>query len=600
MKKFLFLGALAAMLLGTASCSNDMEPAMTDDGTVQFTIELPGNVDSRAIADGLTANKLTVAVYDADGNELPDIRVNKDIPHQTTVQFKLVKGQKYSFAFWAQAEGAPYTFDTANKTVNVSYEGAKSNDEKRDAFYAYRADLTVTGPMTETIYLYRPFAQLNYGASDLADAIKAGVNVTKSAVTVNHAATSFNLATGATDGDVEVTFTKEILPDAKTVDNVFTPAKLTVEETQYDWMAMNYFLVPNNEATIETSLQLYEGDAETAVRDITVPNVPVQKNHRTNILGNLFTEDVNFNIIIDENFDQPDYNINYPEVTDVVYMDGQEYETIEAAYNAAIAAGKTDIVMSLAKGTYTMDNNFAFENPSTITNVTVQAAEGVNPADIIINGRFAMSASSAQKVATGSSMTIKGLTLTKTTTANTKNDATHYYRSGAEKSSIYIFGGILLTVENCIFDIADTDGKATGVVTWGDQATTAIVKNCTFNCDGNSKPLQIGNGSSNTIDGCTFNQPKKYAVQVNHYGENSPVSQLIFKNNTINANLSKINYGLALDSRQEAYYYLNITVENNVMNNPYTGSVLYAHSNHAAWETVTVNNSRDEWGIYVP
>ena len=58
MKKFLFLGALAAMLLGTASCSNDMEPAMTDDGTVQFTIELPGNVDSRAIADGLTATKL--------------------------------------------------------------------------------------------------------------------------------------------------------------------------------------------------------------------------------------------------------------------------------------------------------------------------------------------------------------------------------------------------------------------------------------------------------------------------------------------------------------------------------------------------------------
>lgn len=107
---------------------------MTDDGTVQFTIELPGNVDSRAIADGLTANKLTVAVYDADGNELSDIRVNKDIPHQTTVQFKLVKGQKYSFAFWAQADGAPYTFDTESKSVSVDYTNAKCNDETRDAF----------------------------------------------------------------------------------------------------------------------------------------------------------------------------------------------------------------------------------------------------------------------------------------------------------------------------------------------------------------------------------------------------------------------------------------------------------------------------------
>ena len=88
---------------------------------------------------------------------------------------------------------------------------------------------------------------------------------------------------------------------------------------------------------------------------------------------------------------------------------------------------------------------------------------------------------------------------------------------------------------------------------------------------------------------------------MNHYGASDPVSQLIFKNNIINANPRKINYGLALDSRQEAYYNLNITVENNVMNNPYTGSVLYAHSNAPAiWETVTVNNSRDEWGIYVP
>ena len=301
MKKFLFFGALAALLLGTASCSSDMEPTMGDD-MVQFTIELPGNIDSRAIADGLTATKLTVAVYDKNGNELSDIKVEKTFSHETTVNFKLVKGQKYSFAFWAQAPDAPYTFNTADGTVTVSYEGAKSNDEKRDAFYAYEADLEVNGPIEKTVYLYRPFCQLNYGASDYADAIAAGVNPTKSAVVVSTAATMFNLKTGESTGTAEnVTFTKESLPS--------NPAKLTVEETQYDWMAMNYFLVPSNEATIETSLQLYEGDATDPVREITVPNVPVQKNHRTNIVGNLFTEDVNFLVIIDELFDQPDYNI---------------------------------------------------------------------------------------------------------------------------------------------------------------------------------------------------------------------------------------------------------------------------------------------------
>ena len=302
MKKFLFLGALVAVLLGTASCSSDLEPTTGDD-MISFTIQMPGVIDSRAIADGLTANKLTVAVYDDQGNELPNIRVNKDIPHETTVTFKLVKGQTYSFAFWAQAQGAPYTFTPADKTVSVSYTGAKCNDETRDAFYAYRADLVVTGPIQETIYLTRPFCQLNYGASDYNDAIAAGIEVTKSAVTVNHAATAFNLQTGATTGDVTVDFAMEELPD--------DPTTLTVEETAYQWMAMNYFLVPNNEATIETSLALYEDNATDPVREITVPNVPVQKNHRTNIVGKLFTEDVDFNVIIDERFDLPDYNFYF-------------------------------------------------------------------------------------------------------------------------------------------------------------------------------------------------------------------------------------------------------------------------------------------------
>ena len=324
MKKILFFGALVAMLLGTAACSSDMEPSMGDN-MVRFTIELPGNIDSRAISDGLTANKLTVAVYDEQGNELSDIRVNQDIPHQTTVSFKLVKGQKYSFAFWAQAEGAPYTFDTANKTVNVSYENAKSNDETRDAFYWYEADLEVNGPIEKTIYLYRPFCQLNYGASDYADAIAAGVTATKSAVTVNHAATAFNMVTGATTGDTTVTFTKELLPNEIKTEGDPNPDKLIVEETAYDWMAMNYFLVPSNEAVITTSLQLYEENATTPVRDLTVYSVPVQKNHRTNIVGNLFTEDVNFNVIIDERFDQPDYN--------VVLWDGHSTET--PAYDEA-------------------------------------------------------------------------------------------------------------------------------------------------------------------------------------------------------------------------------------------------------------------------
>ena len=593
MKKILFLGAIAAMLLGTTACSNDMEPKMTD-GTVQFKVELPGAIESRAISDGTTATKLDVACYDANGNKLAvEPKVKTDfVNREATVTYQLVKGQKYQFAFFAHAAEAPYQFNAGTKlsecTFNVTdgYTGTAclSNTENRDAFYATLTDYEVTANVTE-VTLYRPFAQLNFGTDDLAAAAAAGITPDQTKVTVKQVATSFNLSTGATTGTVDATFDFAARPNET----------LNVENKDYAWMAMNYFLVPNNEANVDVEMTV-----NTNKQPVTVPvtSVPVKKNHRTNILGSLFTQEGNFKVIIDQNFDTPDNNINYPEVTDVVYWNNQEFASIADAYNAAIADGTNNIVISLAKGTYTIDNNFAFENPGKVTNVTVQAAQGVQASNITINGRFAMSASSAQKVATGSSMTIKGLTLTTNSEdGETKGDGTHYYRS--HNTCIYVFGGVKLTVEDCIFNISGITEAS--ITTWGDQATSAVVKNCVFNCDNTGKPISFGNGSSNTIENCTFNQPKKYAVQVNHYGADSPVSYLVFKNNIINANTTKKNYGIALDSRQEAYYNLNITVDNNVMNNPVDGSYLYAHSDAPAiWNTVTVNNSRDEWGIYVP
>ena len=397
MKKFLFLGAVVAMLLGTTSCSNDMEPAMTD-GTVQFKIELPGAIDSRAISDGTTAKKLEVACYDADGNVLNDLNpVVSDFNEErvATVTVKLVKGQTYNFAFFAHANGAPYEFNKGTKlsectfTVNDNYTGddCLSNAENRDAFYAVLEDYQVKPEVTE-VTLYRPFAQLNFGTDDLAAAEAAGIIPSQSKVTVKQVATSFNLSTGkaAADGAVDATFNLAAIPTEK----------LTVDGTEYDWMAMNYFLVPANEANVDVKMTVKTNKADV---EVPVTSVPVKKNHRTNIVGSLFTQEGKFNVVIDQNFDTPDNNVDYPEITDEVYWNNQKFETIEAAYNAAIAAGQTDIVISLAKGTYAIDNNFAFENQDILTNVTVQAANGVSASDVIIdNSRFSMCASSYQRV----------------------------------------------------------------------------------------------------------------------------------------------------------------------------------------------------------
>ena len=324
MKKILFLGAIAAMLLGTTACSNDMEPEMTD-GTVQFKVELPGAIESRAISDGTTAIKLETACYDADSNKLavePTVKTDF-VNREATVTYKLVKGQKYHFAFFAHAENAPYQFDAGSKlskcnfTVTDNYTGTAclSNAENRDAFYATLTDYEVKAEVTE-VTLYRPFAQLNFGTDDLEAAAAAGITPDQTKVTVKQVATSFNLSTGkaATAGAVDATFALANLPtdtNEKIVvgeeENKKEYGKLTVENKDYAWMAMNYFLVPNNEANVEVEMTV-----NTNKQPVTVPvtSVPVKKNHRTNILGSLFTQEGNFKVIIDQNFDTPDYNVD--------------------------------------------------------------------------------------------------------------------------------------------------------------------------------------------------------------------------------------------------------------------------------------------------
>ena len=86
---------------------------------------------------------------------------------KATIKLQLVKDLNYDVVFWAQAEECKaYTFYWENATMTVDYKGL-ANDDYRDAFYAVRQDLMVTdGLLEETVYLYRPFAQINFGAAD--------------------------------------------------------------------------------------------------------------------------------------------------------------------------------------------------------------------------------------------------------------------------------------------------------------------------------------------------------------------------------------------------------------------------------------------------
>lgn len=358
MKTLKYLAAAALALLAV-SCNKEQVAEVPDGQLVDvtFTAALPGEMATKALGDGQTAKKLYVSVYENDDAktklELDKTATFTDL--KTQVTFSLVKGKTYNFVFWAQAaEGAPYDV-TDLKNIKISYEGAEANDEKRDAFYATRKELKVNGALTETIKLYRPFAQVNFGTADYEAAVAAGVEPVKSVFTATDVATIFDTfeAEGKEAKDV-VTFTESALPGET----------LVTKAGDYKWMTMNYILPMGKQDAKHISNVTAEFIPETGITvKASSPQTPVQNNYRTNILGNLLTSQVIFNIEIVPIFNEPDNDI------DLVNIKNEE--SLKALFETGGEAKLTeDLVLDKTVAVETGKEVVLDLNGKTISNTT--------------------------------------------------------------------------------------------------------------------------------------------------------------------------------------------------------------------------------------
>ena len=310
MKSIKYLAAAALTLLAVG-CNKEQVTEVPDGQMVDvtFTAALPGEIATKTIGDGQTAKNLYVSVYenDAEKTKLDLDKTATFTDLKTQVKFSLVKGKTYNFVFWAQAEGAPYVV-TDLKNIKVKDYTTGANDEKRDAFYATRKELKVNGALTETIKLYRPFAQVNFATADYADAKKAGFNPAVSSFTASEAATTFDTFAEEGKDKVEVALTETEIP---------ADVLKTLDGETYTRLAMNY-LIPvgkqgeSHNIDVAATFKANNGEAVT----VSAPNAPVQNNYRTNILGNLLTSQVIFNVEIVPIFNEPDNDIDLVNVKD--------------------------------------------------------------------------------------------------------------------------------------------------------------------------------------------------------------------------------------------------------------------------------------------
>lgn len=335
MKKRILLGMLAIAGLFATSCQEQIVPVVNEGeaAIVSLQVETP-EIATRAFSDGTTATVLQYAVYDAEGNIINDFTVtDAEIKMTATVELQLTTGNEYGVIFWAASESAPYTVDFAAKTMTVDYEGALSNNEDFDAFYKYEK-FTVTGPMSKTIELKRPFAQLNVGTNDFAAAAATGYVPATSSVKVSNVYTTLDLFTGVATGETEVTFAANAIPEGE-----------TFPVAGYDYIAMNYLLVNAEKEVVDVEFAYAaEGEATPKVRS--VGSVPVQRNHRTNLYGQLLTSNVDINVEILPDYDEDDdYGVEGDLVYERVYT-AEEFAAAVANENVDMIKLGADIELS--------------------------------------------------------------------------------------------------------------------------------------------------------------------------------------------------------------------------------------------------------------
>lgn len=288
--------AIAAMAVLAGACAKEQvgpgEGAMVE---ATFSVDVPGVIGTKA-GEGTKATKLYYQVFDAEGTPVTGLPMQvKDINVSTTVNFQLIKDQTYNFVFWAQTAETGYYTVTDLRTITANYEGKKSNDENFDAFYAVEKALTINGPITKTVTLKRPFAQINIATTDVLKAGDTKVNLdftgAKSAVTVKGVPTVFSPLTDEFSASVDAQFASAAIPEGN--------FSVTGSRDTYKYLAVNYVFAPVDGT-------VYDVDAAFNVdgKDVTVkvPSAPAKRNYRTNIYGNLLTATADYDVVIDPGF----------------------------------------------------------------------------------------------------------------------------------------------------------------------------------------------------------------------------------------------------------------------------------------------------------
>ena len=315
----------AAAVIAFSSCQKE-EGTAGGGELQQITVKLPAMPQTRAaIADygsGSNVNRCIMQIY-REGQPYGPQQVSAIADKQATFNLRLVPSQVYDFVFWADcatADGSGnftdksyVTSNLAAITVNGAYRG---NNDEMDAFFCTLEDYKVEGPFTEELTLKRPFGMLNIKTNDLASISAENLKPTAVKVAFAGIPVSFNALTGEAGDVKKVEYTADIINAAT--------GELTVD---YIWAA------EDEAALADFSVEFLNNTTSITVND-NFKSVPIRRNYKTNVSGNLLTKEGNFEVTVNPAFEKQEYDNAYVQTV--------------AEIADALKAGETNIVVAEA------------------------------------------------------------------------------------------------------------------------------------------------------------------------------------------------------------------------------------------------------------
>ena len=356
--------ALAALVLGLASCQQEFNGVTPVGGEVDFQLQ----VDARELgttrandgdeqygydsafgaidylcdeADALRVDwtdvdlRYTLEVYDANGLNAAPVKdrmvqiVDKYQP--VTFDLRLVPNRDYQFVVFADFVPQGSTATVEGKTLvehntdlglhhvingtlqNITIKDDAINNESTDAYFATEP-IRITNSAAQGIVLKRPYGKVRVIATDLHE---LNLNVEPKSVKVTYEAAhraKFNAFNGTIDAQYktcEYVYEYNNVKKTDMSEHIYTgyntdEYKVTNanNETRNTYMTLftDYILANPEQESIHFTMEVFDETGAPIKKTNFNTDIPVQRNHLTTIIGNVLTTATEINVTIDDNF----------------------------------------------------------------------------------------------------------------------------------------------------------------------------------------------------------------------------------------------------------------------------------------------------------